>query len=126
MIAKGLGMRVVFIDGMVENRDQALDQGQLFLGDPQAASGFAQGLFLLGVGNRIAALLRDFPFVQIGPRLHHVFLALLDLRLPVTKLVALEPIAHPAQLHVDSAERVSRVLGERDHRQLEILERLNG
>ena len=34
----------------------------------------AQGLFLVGVGDRVASLLRKLAAVKIGPRLHQVFL----------------------------------------------------
>ncbi len=64
--------------------------------------------------------------VQVGPGLHQVFRPFLDLRLPVPELVALEPVAHAAQLHVDPAQRVARLLGEVAHHQLEVLERLDG
>ena len=99
---------------------------QFFLGHSQFARGFPQRLFLLGIGDGVAPLLRDLALVQVGSRLHQVFLTLLDLRLPVAELVALEPVAHAAQLHVNAAERVARVLRESAHRQLEVLERLDG
>ena len=70
----------------------------------KSALRFAQRLFLVGVGNGFAPLLRELAAVKVGPGLHQVFRPLLDLRLPVTELVALEPVAHPAQLHVNPAE----------------------
>ncbi len=126
MVAQRLRMRVVFVDGVMEQRDQFLDQGHFLLGDSQPALGFAQRLFLVGVRDGVAALLRELAAVEVGSCLHQVLLPPLDLRLPVAELVALEPVAHAAQLHIDPAQGVPRLLGEVDHRQLEVLERLDG
>ena len=126
MVAQRLGMGVVFVDRVVEDGNQPLDHREFFLGHSQSARGVPQRLFLLGVGDGVAPLLRDLALVQVGSRLHQVFLTLLDLRLPVAELVALEPVAHAAQLHVNAAERVARFLREIAHRQLEVLERLDG
>ena len=70
VVAQRLRVRVVLGDGVVELRDQPLDQRHLLLGDPQPPHRLAQRLLLLGVGDGVAPLLADLAAVQVGPRLH--------------------------------------------------------
>ena len=118
-------MRVVLIDRVVKLRYELLHQGEFLFSDSQFFLRFAKRFFLVGVRNGLAPLLGKLAAMEVGPRLHQSFLPFLDLRLPVTELVALEPVAHPAQLHVNPTERVARLLGEVGHYDLEVLERLS-
>ena len=125
MVSQRLRVRVVLVDRVMKLRDQPLDQRHLLFGDPQPLLGFAEGLFLVGVGDGVASLLQAAAG-EGRPAPASVFRPLLDLRLPVAELVALEPVAHPAQLHVNPAERVRASSAKVDHRDLEVLERLDG
>ena len=57
MVAQRLGVRVVFVGGVLKLRNQPPDQRHLLFRDSQPLLGLAQGLFLVGVGYRLAALL---------------------------------------------------------------------
>ena len=120
MVGQRRRARFVFGDRVVQLRDQSLDERDLLLRHAEPAHRLAKPFLLLGVGDGVTALGGDLAPGQLGPCVHDVFAAPLDLRLPVAELVAFQPVAHPPQFHIDARERVPPLLDEVDHREAEV------